>query len=90
MPRKTEITGYHIEVRPTLSHNVHDPVKRMKEDCGEMVSAIKRHIDNVDSVEIIQDEKSVCEFCGARWSEDSHRFNGGCCKRDCEFEEVKG
>ena len=87
MPRKTETTGYHIEVTPSPNY-YEDPVQRMNEYVA-LVSAIKQ-IDDVDSVEIMRDEKCVCEFCGARWSAESHRFNGGCCKRDKEFEEMQG
>lgn len=65
-----------------------DAQKRIEKDmearCSEMISDIKRHIDNVGSVHIDFDQEYVCEHCGAGWTEKSSTYNGGCCDKDEE------
>ena len=52
--------------------------------CGEIASAIKRHVDDVNSVSVEFDQSDVCEHCGNAWTENSRDYNGGCCWKDEE------
>jgi len=63
--------------------------REYKERCQEIVSDIKRHIDNVGSVDIECDAIEECEHCGARWTESSKEYNGGCCDADQEAHEIR-
>ena len=58
--------------------------KDMQERCNEMISDIKRHVDNVGHVYIDFDQEYVCEHCGSTWTEKSSTYNGGCCDKDEE------
>ena len=47
-----------------------DENKRAKEyedRCNEIVSEIKRHVNNIGSICVEFDEKKVCSFCGYDW-----------------------
>lgn len=50
--------------------------------CDNIADSIKRHVDDVASVEIDFDLNYVCEHCGSCWTEDSTVYNGGCCDAD--------
>jgi len=50
--------------------------------CEEIVSDVKRHVDNVHSAYVQYDQDHVCEHCGSAWTEASNTYNGGCCAKD--------
>lgn len=50
--------------------------------CDEIVSDIKRHVENVGSAWVEFDQQHVCSHCGALWTEKSETYNGGCCDED--------
>ena len=50
--------------------------------CESIVDAVKRHVDDVNRVYVDVVREPRCEFCGRVWTEDSHIYNGGCCKED--------
>jgi len=58
--------------------------------CEEIASNIRRHVDDLPSsfndrsrgVQVCWDTVKECGFCGARWTEDSQDYNGGCCDED--------
>jgi hypothetical protein len=56
----------------------------MQECCEEIASQIRRHVDNVGSVQIECEQGDVCSYCGSKWTEDSDTYNGGCCEQDEE------
>lgn len=56
--------------------------QQYKERCDEIASEVRRHVDNVGSVEVVCDSIEVCEHCGAEWTEQSKNYNGGCCDAD--------
>lgn len=56
----------------------------MQSRCDDIVSDIKRHVDNARHIEVEFDQDSVCEHCGAAWTETSNTYNGGCCSKDEE------
>ena len=35
--------------------------------CESIVDEIKRHVDDIQSVDIIFDESEICEFCQTEW-----------------------
>lgn len=59
---------------------------KIKQDAARSIMAeIKRHVDDVESVEIVEEfNEGACEFCGAEWTEESDTYNGGCCDKDEE------
>jgi protein-arginine kinase activator protein McsA len=50
--------------------------------CDSIADSIKRHVDDVASVEVEYDQTHVCEHCGNVWTETSDVYNGGCCDAD--------
>ena len=61
----------------------HQAINRHSED---IVSSIKRHVDDIRSAHVEHEYESQCEYCDAVWSEESETFNGGCCDKDMENE----
>lgn len=59
-----------------------DSLKKKLSDAGDIKSAIKRHVDGVSRVDIVEEFAGVCGFCGYSWTEDSETYNGGCCDKD--------
>lgn len=62
--------------------------KAYEERCEEIAAQIKRHVDEVGYITIECDRDPVCDHCGARWSEESNDYNGGCCAEDEEAHEA--
>lgn len=56
--------------------------KDMQARCEEIERSIKRHTDNIDSIDIEFDQEFVCSHCGSSWTEESDTYNGGCCDQD--------
>lgn len=56
--------------------------KRYRERCEEIKAQIKRHVDEVECVEIEMDKDPVCQYCGEPWTTDSDTYNDGCCEKD--------
>jgi len=57
--------------------------------CNEILSELKRHVDNVGYAWVEFDQPSVCEHCGSYWAEESTSYNGGCCSKDEEEQEAR-
>jgi len=66
------------------AYAVKDNVDEYKRRCDEIVSDIRRHVDNVGSARTHIEREEVCEFCGHAWTEDDSSYNGGCCGEDEE------
>jgi len=92
MPRKTVITDYEVRiaVRPGwLAQTEEERLKTKKRNAESIVSAINRHIDDVQQAWVHAETEAVCSFCGWAWTEAKDSpHNGGCCGEDCEIMEA--
>lgn len=59
-----------------------DRHKKYLDICESIKLEVKRHVDNVSDVSVEFDNEYVCEFCGSKWTEESKKYNMGCCERD--------
>jgi Mg-chelatase subunit ChlI len=57
--------------------------------CDEIAEQIKRHVDNVDSVEVEYDEEFTCSHCGQEWQVDGIGCPICCDKAEQEFLAAK-
>ncbi len=57
----------------------------IKDAAEEIVVEIKRHVDNVQDVEVEELFDSVCSFCEGSWTAYDPNYNGGCCEKDEEY-----
>lgn len=92
--------NYHVVVEPNYSLYLRD--EEREEDaritCESIAEEIKRHVDDVNSIETVCDEREICEFCETNWDayEKDDSENGivaglpGCCnKAQEEFYEQR-
>ncbi len=57
---------------------------------NEIRDAVKRHIDDVKSVDVEWDNVSVCSHCGYTWEEDPETNEPQCCRKaQEEFNNAK-
>ncbi len=61
-------------------------------DCEDIAAQIRRHVDGLPrygnrGVSVAWDVIATCSHGGARWTEDSPDYNGGCCAKDEDAEE---
>ena len=61
----------------------------MAERCEEIAQQIKRHVDEVSYCDVEFDQQDECSHCGARWTESSAEYNGGCCQEDQAAEDAR-
>lgn len=89
MPQKSIKCNPRIEITAEQTWFVQSHEEQMRE-LQTMIPDIIRHIDGIDrhgnNIEVKEDIKKVCEFCGYAWTEESDMFNGGCCDKDLEYE----
>jgi hypothetical protein len=57
--------------------------------CDEIAEQIKRHVDNVDRVEVEYDEEFTCSHCNQEWEADGSGCPTCCEKAEQEFEAAK-
>jgi hypothetical protein len=57
--------------------------------CDEIAEEIKRHVDNVGSVEVECDAEDICSHCGQEWEADGIGCPTCCEKAEQEFEASK-
>lgn len=96
MAKKLNRTDFRVVVYPRRPGNygwVHiGGVTRSEKEsenlCESIKQDIRRHVDDIQNIEINWDSEKVCEFCGSTWSEDSAAYNGGCCGKDEENNPV--
>lgn len=67
-----------------------DRHKQYLDACERIKQHIKRHADDVYSVDIEYDEIFVCKYCGSEWTEKDKNYNGGCCGHDQAAHESSG
>lgn len=83
MPKTmSEPSNYHVEVYPAQPFFGNGSAALDKTACERIAAAIKRHVDDVGIAHVRFDQHPICSHCGARWSEDSPDYNGGCCDAD--------
>ena len=83
MPKQTRIIDYRVVVTPEHSYS-NDQLLAHYESCARIAEDIKRHVDGFSTIEIEVEKEEVCSSCGARWTETSSIYNGGCCDKDEE------
>lgn len=87
MPSKKVVEGYHVKVEPYIGYSRYD-VAEAKQICQSIIDQIKRHVDDVNYTELVEESHLECEFCGYKWSEDPDSpHNGGCCGKDADIME---
>jgi hypothetical protein len=103
MSKVSERVDFRVEVRPRskgdfggLRTNIfgeHTP-DEARRACEDIAQQIRRHVDGLPSsgdrgVDVVWGVESKCGHCGARWTEDSSDYNGGCCAQDIAEEEAR-
>ena len=79
-------SNFRVEVYPkTTLYGIR--VANEMDVCELILASIKRHVDNLQSAEIVSNVDSVCSFCGSLWTEDGDTYNGGCCAGDQATED---
>lgn len=63
--------------------------KEMQDRCEEIVSQIKRHVDQIAYAGVEFDRPDVCGHCGHAWTESDPNYNGGCCQKDQDDEDAR-
>lgn len=96
MSKKTHQSGYRVVIEPRrlgdfgfasvsdsmMSSGEEDRQRQYRERCEDIVTQVKRHVDDIGHAYVECDTDDVCEHCGARWTEKSPHYNGGCCEAD--------
>lgn len=71
--------GFYVVVTP-VERRQYPWVATMEDQAADLVTSIKRHVDHVAAAYAVYD--FACKSCGAKWTEKSHDYNGGCCDAD--------
>lgn len=58
---------FHIEVYPFVWRI--DKPADIKRTCEKIKDAIRRHVDDIDSVNVCYITRDICEFCSSTWEE---------------------
>ena len=96
MGKKKVITEYYVKIEPRRLGNFgivsvpdsyvsNDIMKDYYNTCKDIVEQIKRHVDDIGWVGVMNESEEVCEFCGLAWTENNSLHNGGCCDKDIEI-----
>ena len=81
-PRRLGDFGYASISDAMVCADEAERLKMYKDLCDEIVADIKRHVSGVGYVGVECDSEYVCGYCGASWTEDDDKYNGGCCAKD--------
>lgn len=73
-----------VEIDPPISNDAFN----WRRDARTISQDIRRHVDCIKDVKIIDDTDAFCEHCGYCWTENSNDYNGGCCEKDLANVEV--
>lgn len=96
MARATTYENYRVVIEPRrlgdfgsvsvgdwlIASDEADRQRQYRARCEEIAADVKRHVDNIGSVSVESDAVHCCDHCGARWTEESDKYNGGCCEAD--------
>lgn len=93
--RKSRLVGAHVivDVQPvwppqqqsweTAQRYIERLRNHYHNESNRLRSEIKRHVDDLGEISIEFIVESICEFCGAKWTEAKDSpHNGGCCEQD--------
>lgn len=97
MPKIIKNSNYRVVATPQdlssierMFHKDRDSAeKSIKNRCNEIAESIKRHVDNVDRVDIEFDTDEVCSHCGYEWVEDQKGLPTCCIAALSEIEKEK-
>jgi transposase-like protein len=72
-----------VEIPDNMFATNRDRIVALKRStAADTISQIRRHVDGIQHMEIVEDVEYQCEHCGSDWTEDSDTYNGGCCDAD--------
>ena len=57
--------------------------------CHEIAESVNRHVDNIGIAHVVFDTVATCKHCGHAWTEESNEYNGGCCAKDQDAEDLR-
>jgi uncharacterized Fe-S cluster-containing MiaB family protein len=63
--------NFRVEVFPDTFLVDKEDYKRMISNCNSIIDDIKRHVDDVDRMEIEYDVEVLCSHCKSEWEEES-------------------
>ena len=55
----------------------------------EIIKRIKRHVDDIQRMDVVYDSEDVCEFCGYDWETNTDGLPLCCDEAQKEFENHK-
>jgi len=94
MPKKAHRENFRVEVYPRNPGDFGcgsisgctQTEKEWEQACQDILDQIKRHVDGLPHRhavgDVVWDTIGVCSFCDRSWTEDSDKYNGGCCDED--------
>lgn len=85
MSRIANVTDVYVRVDVGRSRYLSDPfeAKEWRKRSAAIVEQVRRHVDDVGLVTIVEDAEDVCSHCGRPWTEPKESpHNGGCCAKD--------
>lgn len=88
MPRKVKHENFRVVVTPDIPKRYYrdDAIADIREVCKDVARSIRRHVDNIEDVNVECDTVEVCSYCGYKWSGETDSYNGGCCNEDLAHE----
>lgn len=98
MPKIIKNSNYRVVIEPQDLSNIErrfhkDPEsveKSIKNRCNDIAESIKRHVDNIDRVDIEFDTDETCSHCGLEWCEDYNGLPTCCTEALAEMQIEKG
>lgn len=89
MGKKRNVISYHVEIEQESpgrypGRDPHYALEDEKRICKGIVDQIKRHVDGVASVMVVEEAEVICEHCGGLWTEGNDPDNAGCCDADVD------
>lgn len=88
MSRATHRENFRVEVEPDTARvywfkrTPEELERKIQGLCEDLVAQIRRHVDNLGSINVRWDDEHTCSHCGYAWTEQSTTYNGGCCDED--------
>lgn len=95
MPKVIKKSNYRVVVTPHVNRyarSLHSPdtlQKAFKEKADELLESIKRHCDDIDTIEVKCDTEELCSHCGLGWEEDENGEPVCCPDAVKEYKESK-
>jgi hypothetical protein len=82
--KTSSITGYRVIIDvPSRIFGIEKDINNQRREASDIVDQVRRHVDcDARDVSIETETDDACSYCGARWTEASSTYNGGCCAED--------